>query len=170
MLLLAALLLGGLSASAQSKYYVGGDVSFGTGSSGTRIVVYPEVGTRIAKNLYAGIAAGFDWNNISSTSDFTMGVTPHLRGYLPLYERFGVMGDAFLSGRFTRRQGYDPLIKSLEAGLRPGIFFPLGNVTLTTRIGFLGFTRTDWGNGTVSSGWHARLQARDILVGALFSL
>ena len=170
MLLFAALLLGGLSALAQSKYYVGGDVSFGTGSSGTRVVVYPEIGRRIAENLYAGVAAGFDWNNISSESDFTMGVTPHLRGYLPVYERYGVMGDAFLSGRFTRRKGYDPLIKSMEIGLRPGLFFPVGNVTLTTRIGFLGFTRTDYGYGDVVSGWHARLQARDILIGALFSL
>ena len=170
MILLAALLLGGLSALAQSRLYVGGDVSFGTGSSGTRVVVYPEIGTRIANNLYAGIAAGFDWNNISSASDFTMGLTPHLRGYLPIYDRFGVMGDAFLSGRFTRRKGYDPLIKSMEVGLRPGLFFPVGNVTLTTRIGFLGFTRTDYGNGVVSSGWHARLQARDILIGALFSM
>ena len=169
-LILAALLLGFYSLGAQNRYYVCGDVSFGIGSNGTRIVVYPEVGTRIADNLYAGIAAGFDWYDRSGTSDFTMGVTPHLRGYLPLYGRFGLMGDAFLSGRFTRRKGYDPLIKTLEAGLRPGLFFPVGNVTLTTRIGFLGFIRTDYGNGSVNSGWHARLQANDVLIGVLVNI
>ena len=92
-ILLVAALLVGLSAEAQRKYYVGGDISFGFGSSGSSIVVYPEVGTRIANNVYLGLAAGFDWNNYSNQSDFSMGLIPHLRGYLPLYQRFGLSGD-----------------------------------------------------------------------------
>jgi len=169
-LLLATVLLTGLTATAQSRYYVGGDISLGASSSGFNVVVYPEVGRRITPNLYAGLAAGFDWNNISSSSDFTMGIIPHLRGYLPVYERFGLSADTFFSSRFTRRRDYDPLIKSFQLGLRPGIYFPVGNVTLSTQIGFFGWTRTDYGYGNASSRWVARLEARDILIGVIFNL
>jgi hypothetical protein len=169
-LLVLAALLFGLTAGAQSKYYVGGDISFGASSSGADIVVYPEVGTRIANNVYLGLAAGFDWNNYYSASDFSMGLIPHLRGYLPLYERFGLSGDTFFSARFTRRKDYDPLIKTFQLGLRPGIFFPIGNATISTQIGFFGWTRTDYGNGNASSRWQARLEARDILIGVLINL
>ena len=168
-LLLAALLVG-LSASAQRKYYVGGDISIGASSSGTDIVVYPEVGTRIANNLYLGLAAGFDWNNYSSRSDFTMGLIPHLRGYLPLYEGFGLSGDTYFAARWTRREGYDPLISTQTLGFRPGIFFPIGNTVLSTQIGFFGWSRTDYGYGNASSRWSARLEARDILIGVLVNL
>jgi len=113
-LLLATVLLTGLTATAQSRYYVGGDISLGASSSGFNVVVYPEVGRRITPNLYAGLAAGFDWNNIASPSDFTMGIIPHLRGYLPVYERFGLSADTFFSSRFTRRKDYDPLIKTFQ--------------------------------------------------------
>ena len=169
-ILLAAALLMGLASQAQSKYYFGGDISFGASSSGTSVVVYPEVGRRIANHLYAGLAAGFDWNNYSGTSDFSMGVTPHLRGYLPLYQGFGLSGNAFATARFTRRRGYDPLIKTYQLGFRPGLFFPIGNVTLSTQIGFLGWSRTDYGNGNASSSWSARLEARDIIFGVLFNI
>ncbi len=169
-LLLAVALLGTITAGAQSKYYVGGDISLGASSSGASVVVYPEVGTRIANNLYLGLAAGFDWNNYASPSDFTMGLIPHLRGYLPIYQGFGLSADTFFSARFTRRRNYDPLIKSFQLGLRPGVYIPIGNVTLSTRIGFFGWTRTDYGNGNPTSRWAARLEARDILIGVLFNL
>ena len=169
-LLVAALFAGSLAAGAQGRMYIGGDISFGASSSGSSIVVYPEVGKRIANNLYLGLAAGFDWNNYSSRSDFTMGLIPHLRGYLPLYERFGLSGDLSFSSRWTRREGYDPLINTLTLGFRPGIYFPIGNVTISTRIGFFGWSRTDYGNGNASSRWSARLEARDILIGVLFNL
>lgn len=167
--LLAALLVATL-AGAQNRLYYGGNISFGASSSGTSVVFYPEVGTRISNNLYAGLAAGFDWNNISSSSDFTMGLTPHLRGYLPLYGRFGLSGDAYLSGRWTRRRGYDPLIKSFTLGFRPGIYFPVGNVVLTTHIGYFGWNQTNYGNGNKTSGWQARLEARDILIGVMLNI
>ena len=99
-----------------------------------------------------------------------MGLIPHLRGYLPLYERFGLSGDTFFSARFTRRRDYDPLIKTFQLGLRPGIFFPIGNATISTQIGFFGWTRTDYGYGNASSRWQARLEARDILIGVLINL
>ena len=169
-ILVMAALLACLTAGAQSKYYVGGDISFGASSSGCDVIVYPEIGTRIAQGLYLGIAAGFDWNNYHSRSDFTMGVIPHLRGYLPLYQNFGLSGDSFFSARFTRRDNYDPLIKTLQLGLRPGIYFPIGNTTISTQVGFFGWTRTDYGNGNASSRWQARLEARDILIGVLVNL
>ncbi|MBQ3767242.1 MAG: hypothetical protein II874_10965 [Bacteroidales bacterium] len=169
-LFLAAALLGCLVARGQNRYYIGGDISLGASSSGTSVVVYPEVGTRIANNLYLGLAAGFDWNNYSSRSDFTMGLIPHLRGYLPLYQGFGLSADTFFSARFTRREGYEPLIKTFQLGLRPGIFIPLGGVTISTQIGFFGWTRTDYGIGSPTSHWAARLEARDILIGVLVSL
>ena len=84
-ILLAAALLIGVSAQAQNnRYYVGGNISFGASNYGTSIVVYPEVGKRINDYLMVGLAAGFDWNNVSSRSDFTMGLIPHVRGYLPV--------------------------------------------------------------------------------------
>lgn len=168
-LLLVAVLIG-LTCQAQRKYYVGGDISVGANSSGADVVFYPEIGTRIANNLYLGIAAGFDWNNYSSASDFTMGVIPHLRGYLPLYENFGLSGDSFFSARFTRRENYEPLIKTFQLGLRPGVYFPIGNTTISTQVGFFGWTRTDYGNGNPTSRWAARLEARDILIGVLVNL
>ena len=139
-------------------------------SSGSSIVVYPEVGTRIANNVYLGLAAGFDWNNYSNQSDFSMGLIPHLRGYLPLYQRFGLSGDLYFSARWTRRQGYDPLINSQTLGFRPGLFFPIGNAIISTQIGFFGWNRTGYGNGYASSRWQARLEARDILIGVMFQL
>lgn len=169
-ILLAIALLGCLTARAQSRYYYGGDISLMASSSGTSVVVYPEIGRRITNNLYAGIAAGFDWNNISSASDFSMGLIPRLRGYLPLYEGFGLSGDAFLSTRWTRRRGHEPLINTMYLGFRPGIYFPLGGVTISTQVGFFGWSRTNYGYGDVTSGWIARLEARDILIGVLMNL
>ena len=170
-ILLAAALLAGIAAQAQpGRYYVGGNISLGASNYGTSIVVYPEVGTRIANNVYLGLAAGFDWNNYSNQSDFSMGLIPHLRGYLPLYQRFGLSGDLYFSARWTRRQGYDPLINSQTLGFRPGLFFPIGNAILSTQIGFFGWNRTGYGNGYASSRWQARLEARDILIGVMFQL
>ena len=134
-ILLAAALLAGIAAQAQpGRYYVGGNISLGASNYGTSIVVYPEVGKRVNDWLMVGLAAGFDWNNISSESDFTMGVIPHVRGYLPVYGRFGLTGDTYFAARWTRRRGYDPLISTQTLGFRPGIYFPIGNVTLSTQI------------------------------------
>ena len=170
-ILLLALLAGFFTAHAQiNRYYVGGNISLGASNYGTSIVFYPEVGKRVNDWLMVGLAAGFDWNNISSDSDFTMGLIPHVRGYLPVYNRFGLTGDTYFSARWTRRRGYDPLISTQTLGFRPGIYFPIGNTVLSTQVGFFGWTRRDDGNGNTNSGWQARLEARDILVGVIFNL
>ena len=170
-ILIAAAFLACTLAQAQgNRYYVGGNISFGASNYGTSVVFYPEVGTRVNDYLRVGLAAGFDWNNISSHSDFTMGLIPHVRGYLPLYERFGLTGDTYFAARWTRRRGHDPLISTQTLGFRPGIYFPIGNVTLSTQVGFFGWTRTSDGYGNADSRWQARLEARDILIGVLFHL
>ena len=170
-ILLAAALLAGMLAQAQNnRYYVGGNISLGASNYGTSIVVYPEVGARVNPYLTVGLAAGFDWNNIQSESDFTMGFIPHVRTYLPIVENFGLTGDTYFAARWTRRRGYDPLISRQTLGFRPGVYFPLGNVILSTQIGFFGWNRTDYGNGNASSGWQARLEARDIVIGVLMNL
>ena len=170
-ILIAAALLSGIAAQAQpNRYYVGGNISFGASNYGTSIVFYPEVGKRVNDWLMVGLAAGFDWNNIRSESDFTMGLIPHVRGYLPVYGRFGLTGDTYFAARWTRRRDHNPLINSQTLGFRPGLYFPIGNVTLSTQIGFFGWTRTDFGNRNPSSQWQARLEARDILIGVLFNL
>jgi len=171
-ILIAAVLLGSLAAQAQvnNRYYVGGNISLGASNYGTSVVFYPEVGKRINDYLMVGLAAGFDWNNIASESDFTMGLIPHVRGYLPVYQRFGLTGDTYFSARWTRRRGYEPLIATQTLGFRPGIYFPIGNVTISTQIGFFGWSRTAYGKGNASSGWQARLEARDIIFGVLLNL
>ena len=170
-ILIAAALFVGIFAQAQpDRYYVGGNVSFGASNYGTNVVFYPEVGKRVNDWLAVGLAAGFDWNNYSNQSDFTMGLIPHVRGYLPIYERFGLTGDTYFAARWTRRRGYEPLISNQTLGFRPGIYFPIGNVTLSTQVGFFGWSRTSDGNGNASSRWQARLEARDILIGVLFHL
>ena len=171
-ILIAAALLGCLAAQAQvnNRYYVGGNISLGASNYGTSVVFYPEVGKRINDYLMVGLAAGFDWNNIASESDFTMGLIPHVRGYLPVYQRFGLTGDTYFSARWTRRRGYEPLIATQTLGFRPGIYFPIGNVTISTQIGFFGWSRTAYGKGNASSGWQARLEARDIIFGVLLNL
>ena len=170
-ILLVAALLGSLAAQAQNnRYYVGGNISVGASNYGTNIVVYPEIGKRVNDYLMVGLAAGFDWNNIYSESDFTMGLIPHVRGYLPVYRRFGLTGDTYLSARWTRRKGHEPLISTQTLGFRPGIYFPIGDITLSTQIGFFGWSRTNNGYGNVSTGWQARLEARDIIIGVLLNL
>ena len=170
-ILLAAALLAGMLAQAQNnRYYVGGNISLGASNYGTSIVVYPEVGTRVNDYLMVGLAAGFDWNNISSDSDFTMGLIPHVRTYLPIIEGFGLTGDTYFAARWTRRRGYEPLINRQTLGFRPGVYFPVGNVILSTQIGFFGWNRTDYGTGNPSSRWQARLEARDIVIGVLMRL
>ena len=170
-IILVAALLTGLGAQAQNnRYYVGGNVSLGASNYGTNIVVYPEFGKRVNDYLMVGLAAGFDWNNISSRSDFTMGLIPHVRGYLPVYQQFGLSGDTYFAARWTRRQGYEPLINTQTLGFRPGIYFPVGNTVISTQVGFFGWTRTDYGNGNPSTRWQARLEARDIIIGVLLNL
>ena len=170
-ILIAAALLTGIAAQAQpNRYYVGGNISFGASNYGTSIIFYPEVGKRVNDWLMVGLAAGFDWHNIRSESDFTMGLIPHVRGYLPVYGRFGLTGDTYFAARWTRRRDHNPLINSQTLGFRPGLYFPIGNVTLSTQIGFFGWTRTDFGDRNPSSQWQARLEARDILIGVLFNL
>lgn len=168
--LLAIVLLGCFTARAQSRYYFGGDISFTTNSSGTSVVVYPEFGRRISQYLRVGVAAGFDWNNIRSDSDFSMGFIPHIRGYLPLVGRFGLSGDTFLSARWTRREGHEPLISTQYFGFRPGLYIPLGSLILSAQIGILGWYRTNDGYGNANSQWIARLDSRDIIIGVLFNL
>ena len=171
-ILIVAVLLGSMTARAQlnNRYYVGGNISLGASNYGTSVVFYPEVGKRVNDYLMVGLAAGFDWNNISSESDFTMGLIPHVRGYLPVYGNFGLTGDTYFSARWTRRRGYEPLISTQTLGFRPGLYFPIGNTIISTQIGFFGWTRTNYGNGNKSSRWQARLEARDILIGVLFNL
>ena len=170
-IILAAALLSGIAVQAQNnRYYLGGNISLGASSYGTSVVFYPEVGKRVNDYLMVGLAAGFDWNNISSESDFTMGLIPHVRGYLPVYERFGLTGDTYFSARWTRRRGHDPLISTQTLGFRPGIYFPIGNTILSTQFGFFGWTRTDYGNGNPVSHWQARLEARDIIIGVLLNI
>ena len=171
-ILIVAVLLGSMTARAQlnNRYYIGGNISLGASNYGTSVVFYPEVGKRVNDYLMVGLAAGFDWNNISSESDFTMGLIPHVRGYLPVYGNFGLTGDTYFSARWTRRRGYEPLISTQTLGFRPGLYFPIGNTIISTQIGFFGWTRTDYGNGNASSRWQARLEARDILIGVLFNL
>ena len=172
MILLATLLLAGsLAAQAQTPYYFGGDISFTASSSGTRIVIYPEIGKRINRNLYAGVAAGGGYYHDGETSDFSMGLTPHLRGYLFLYQDFGLSGDLHGTYRVTRRRGYDPLIRTFEAGVRPGLVIPVGGGTaITAQAGFFGWTRTDYGDGNPTSSWVARFEARDLIFGVLLNL
>lgn len=169
--LVAALLAGSMMAGAQNQYYFGGDISFSASSSGTRIVIYPEIGKRINRNLYAGLAAGGGYYHYGETSDFSMGLTPHLRGYLFLYQNFGLSGDLHGTYRVTRRKGYDPLIRTFEAGIRPGLVIPIGGgASFTAQVGFFGWSRTDYGNGTPTSRWLARLEARDLIFGVLLNL
>lgn len=172
-ILLAAALLGCIAAQAQrlNGYYLGGDISFTASSYGTRIVVYPEIGKRVTDNLYAGIAAGGGYYSGNGRSDFSMGFTPHLRGYWYPVGGFGLSGDLHGTYRVTRRRGYDPLIKTVEAGLRPGLVIPLGNGTsITAQAGFFGWSRSDYGDGVPSSRWIARLEAQDVLFGVLMNL
>ena len=116
-ILIAAALLGSLAAQAQvnNRYYVGGNISLGASNYGTSVVFYPEVGKRINDYLMVGLAAGFDWNNIASESDFTMGLIPHVRGYLPVYQRFGLTGDTFGTLYFEEGQQHR---RQYTSGLR----------------------------------------------------
>ena len=57
-ILLAVAQLGCFAARAQSPYYFGGDISLTASSSGTSVVVYPEIGRRINQYFRVGIAAG----------------------------------------------------------------------------------------------------------------
>ena len=169
-LLIVALLVG-LSARAQSnRYYVGGNISLGASNYGTSIVVYPEAGMRVNPYLTVGLGAGFDWNTIQSESDVTMGFIPHVRTDLAIVEGFGFTGDTCFAAPWTRRRGHEPLISRQTLGFRPGVYFPLGNVILSTQIGFFGWNRIDYGTGNPSSRWQARLEARDIVIGVLMNL
>ena len=169
-LLIVALLVGFSARAQQNPYYVGGNISIGASNYGTSIVVYPEVGKRINQYLMVGLAAGFDWNNYDGNSDFTMGLIPHVRTYLPIVEGFGFTGDTYFAARWTRRRGQEPLINRQTLGFRPGVYFPLGNVILSTQIGFFGWNRTNYGTGEPVKGWQARLEARDIIIGVLMNL
>ena len=170
-LLLTIVLLAGTAAGAQNRFYAGGDISLTASSSGTRIVVYPEFGKRVNDNLYVGLAAGGGYSTYGGHSDFTLGLTPHVRGYWYFLQDLGLSGDLFASFRATRRRGYEPLIKTFETGIRPGVVFPVGGGTcITAQVGFFGWSRTDYGDGNPSSRWLARVEARDIIIGVLLSL
>ena len=173
-LLLLVVLLGCLCAKAQeqrSPYYFGGDFGLSLGSGGTSISVYPEIGRRIAPNLYAGIQAGGGYYRNSSYSDFTMGFAPHLRYYWFIYKRFGLYGEAGFSLGFTRRSNWEPLIRSFDIGLRPGIIIPIASGhSLTLQLGFLGYESDNFGNGTSNNHWGFRLQGHDIRIGYLMNL
>ena len=67
---------------------------------------------------------------------------------------------------------FDRKNQFLTVGTGPtsGIYFPIGNTTISAQVGFFGWTRTDYGDGAPSSHWVARLEARDILIGVLFNL
>ncbi len=161
----------------KGTWNVGGNLSFGfdesedTGANRNRetessfFSFSPNIGYAIKKNLIAGLAlrySRFDREAISMNDSLisfsgtgentTLGVTPYLRGYLPVGNRLAFYAQFETSFFKTTLKSEDKIpepdfseneSRGFFVGIRPGItFFVSERFALETVIGSLGYTQS----------------------------
>ncbi|MFI1773266.1 outer membrane beta-barrel protein [Thalassobellus citreus] len=159
----------------KNQWTLGGNVSFNSRSSeyennsvnsinkyenkAKGFGIKPEVGYAISNNLILGLGVGYlysEYENINSEEyqTKTYRVTPYVRKYFPLNERFAfnIQGELSFSDseRKTKEEGstnFSSIGKGNDffVGLRPGITYSLSHkIYLNATMGTLGFTNSKW--------------------------
>ncbi len=177
-LLFALVAIMAISASAQSTWYAGGQVTFGrttTELSGvslksTQIAVLPELGYNLTDNVAVGAIFGVDYRKTGDSKLTTFDIKPYLRYTYFKSELVNLFMDGGVGFGIGRANGHTAVAYSI--GLRPGVALNLSErFSLVAHVGFLGYesgNRPAKHNG-VPENWGLNLDSNNLMFGFYYN-
>lgn len=175
-LLMAVMAVMTLGASAQTKWYAGGQVTFGrttesvSGLKTTQVTVLPEVGYNLTDNFAIGGIAGVSYRKAGSEDKTVFKVSPYARytyftsGKVNLFVDGGVdLGIGGAHGSTAVEYGI---------GFRPGVSFNISDkFSLVAHVGFLGYQSGNNAakNNGAPENWGLDLNSNNIMFGFYYN-
>lgn len=172
-LLLAIAAVIGLGANAQdTKWYSGGQITFGrttesiSGVKSTQVTVLPEVGYNLTDKFAVGAVAGVSYRKSGGEEKTVFKVNPYARYTYYRYERVNLFVDGGVDFGIGRAHGSTAVEYGI--GFRPGVSFSINDkFSLVAHVGFLGYqggNRPAKRNGTPEN-WGLDLDSNNIMFG-----
>ncbi len=135
-------------------------------SENSSIAVFPNVGYAVGKNLITGLSLGYGYSKTESLNaqdgfeEFrgsgdrhTWTIAPYVRKFFPIGKKAAFYAQAEAGYSRSKAENEDDntnltlnetTSKTYFFGLRPGLsYFVSNSLALETRLGFLGYTKTD---------------------------
>lgn len=176
-LLLALVAVMGLGASAQdSKWYAGGQLTFGrttqsaSGVKSTQVTVLPEVGYNVSDNFAVGAVAGVSYRKSGGEEKTVFKVNPYARYTYYSYDRVNLFVDGGVDLGIGRADGSTAVEYGI--GLRPGVSFSINDkFSLVAHVGFLGYqggNKPAKRNGAPEN-WGLDLNSNNIMFGFYYN-
>lgn len=176
-LLLALVAVMGLGVSAQdSKWYAGGQLTFGrttqsaSGVKSTQVTVLPEVGYNVSDNFAVGAVAGVSYRKSGGEEKTVFKVNPYARYTYYSYDRVNLFVDGGVDLGIGRADGSTAVEYGI--GLRPGVSFSINDkFSLVAHVGFLGYqggNKPAKRNGAPEN-WGLDLNSNNIMFGFYYN-
>lgn len=175
LLLLAVAAVVSLAASAQTKWYAGGQVTFGrttesaSGVKTTQVTVLPELGYNITNRVSVGTVVGVSYRKQGHEEKTVFEVNPYLRYN---YLKFSKV-NLFIDGGVDLGIGgaHGKCAVEYGIGLRPGIELNLNQkLSLVAHVGFLGYesgNKAARDNGCPEN-WGLNLNSNNLMFGVYY--
>lgn len=171
-LLMAVMAIMTLGASAQGKWYSGGQVTFGrttesaSGVKSTQVTVLPEIGYNLTDNFAVGGVLGVSYRKSGGEEKTVFRVNPYARYTYFNSERVHLFVDGGVDFGIGRAHGSTAVEYGI--GFRPGISFDLSDkFSLVAHVGFLGYqggNRPAKRNGAPEN-WGLDLNSNNLMFG-----
>lgn len=176
-LLLALAAVMGLGASAQdSKWYAGGQLTFGrttesaSGVKSTQVTVLPELGYNMTDNFAVGAQVGVQYRKSGGEEKTVFQVNPYARYTYYKFERVNLFVDGGVDLGIGRADGSTAVQYGI--GFRPGVSFNINDkFSLVAHVGFLGYqggNRPAKRNGAPEN-WGLNLNSNNIMFGFYYN-
>lgn len=145
-LLMAVMAIMTLGASAQSKWYAGGQLTLGRTTTelggvslkSTQFAILPEIGYNVSDNFALGATFGVDYTKTGGEKSTTFNISPYARATF----FHSKMVDLFVDGGVGFGIGCadSSTAVTYEIGFRPGVSLNLSDkFSLVAHVGFLGY-------------------------------
>lgn len=172
-LLLAVAAVMSLGMSAQSsKWYAGGQVTFGrttesaSGVKSTQVTVLPEVGYNLTQKFSVGTVLGVSYRKSGGEEKTVFKVNPYARYTCFSYEKVDLFVDGVVDFGIGRALGHTAVEYGI--GFRPGVALNLNQkFSLVAHVGFLGYqggNRPAKHNGATEN-WGLDLNSNNLMFG-----
>lgn len=143
-LLMAVMAVMTLGATAQGKWYGGGQVTFGrttesaSGVKSTQMTVLPEIGYNLTDNFAVGSVLGVSYRKAGGEEKTVFKVSPYARYTYFNSERVHLFVDGGVDLGIGSAHGSTAVEYGI--GFRPGVSFDLNDkFSLVAHVGFLGY-------------------------------
>ena len=176
-LLLAIAAVMSIGASAQdSKWYAGGQLTFGrttesaSGVKSTQVTVLPELGYNMTDNFAVGAQVGVQYRKSDGEEKTVFQVNPYARYTYYKFERVNLFVDGGVDLGIGRADGSTAVQYGI--GFRPGVSFNINEkFSLVAHVGFLGY---QGGNGPAKrngapENWGLNLNSNNIMFGFYYN-